>query len=94
MDGCCYGDDDRLFKVSEYAVWKVLRSVTAYLEMDNISSHSFRKYAAQQLFSKSGHDIELVREWLQHSSVKTTQVYLRRSDAQLEKAISENISLA
>lgn len=93
MDGCGYGKDDRLFKISEAAVWKALRNVTAYLGLVNVSSHSLRKFASHQLFEKSGHDIELVREWLQHSSVKTTQIYLKRSDAKLEKAITENVNI-
>ena len=82
-----------LFTVSDQAVWKQLRAVTAYLGLENTSTHSFRKLCASSLFEKSGHDIELVREFLNHSSVRTTQIYLRRSDAQLEKAIENNVNL-
>ena len=82
-----------LFNISDQAVWKQLRAVTAYLGLENTSTHSLRKFCANSLFEKSGHDIELVREFLNHSSVRTTQIYLRRSDAQLEKAIESNINL-
>lgn len=90
MDGCGYGKDDRLFKVSEAAVWKVLRNVTAYLELTNVSSHSLRKMAACKLYENTGHDIEAVCEFLQHSDTKTTRAYIKRSDAALEKAITES----
>ena len=94
MDGCGYGDNDRLFKIGEYAVWKVLRSATKYLEMENVSSHSLRKYAANALYESTGHDIEAVCSFLQHSDTKITRKYIARSDAQMEKAISEIVSLA
>ena len=82
-----------LFDIKAPAVWKQLRAVTAYMGLDDISSHSFRKMCACNLYEKSGHDIETVCEFLQHASVTTTRTYIKRSDAQLEKAIENCVNI-
>lgn len=82
-----------LFDIKAPAVWKQLRAVTAYLGLENTSTHSLRKMAANTLFEASGHDIETVREFLNHSSTKITQTYIKRSDAQLEKAIENCVNI-
>lgn len=82
-----------LFDIKAPAVWKQLRAVTGYLGLDNVSSHSFRKMAATTLYEKTGHDIEAVCEFLNHSSTAVTRTYIRRSDAQLEKAIEQCINI-
>ena len=76
-----------LFDIKAPAVWKQLRAVTLYLGLENVSSHSFRKCIATDMYNKTGHDIEAVREFLNHSSTKITQAYIKRTDAQLENAI-------
>ena len=82
-----------LFDIKAPAVWKQLRAVTAYLELDNISTHSFRKMAACNLYEATGHDIEAVCEFLNHSSTNTTRKYIKRSDAQLESAIEKCVEI-
>lgn len=82
-----------LFDIKAPAVWKQLRAATAYLGLENTSTHSLRKYAANRLFEASGHNIEVVRAFLNHSSVRTTQTYIRRSDAQMEEAIGKMIDI-
>ena len=82
-----------LFDIKAPAVWKQLRAVTAYLGLDNVSSHSFRKCIATDMYNKTGHDIEAVREFLNHSSTKITQAYIKRSDAQLETAIENCVDI-
>ena len=84
----------RLFDIEAPAVWKQLRAATAYLGMKDISTHSMRKKIANDLYESTGHDIEAVCSSLQHSSINTTRTYIRRSDEQLEKAISQNVALA
>lgn len=83
----------RLFTINEYAVWKQLRAATDYLEIENCSTHSLRKKCAIEIYDKTGHDIEAVCAFLQHSDTKITRKYIRRSDAQLEDAISKAVSL-
>lgn len=79
--------EGRLFDIESPAVWKQLRAATAYLNIKNCSTHSMRKMAAQTIYENTGHDIEAVCEFLNHSSVNTTRAYIRRTDEQLEKAI-------
>jgi len=82
-----------LFDIKAGAVWKQLRAVTGYLGLDDVSSHSFRKYAANALYETTGHDIEAVCEFLNHSSTAVTRAYIKRSDAQLESAIEKCVNL-
>lgn len=82
-----------LFDITGQAVWKQLRAVTDYLGLVEVSSHSFRKMAASNLYESTGHDIEAVCEFLNHSSTAVTRHYIRRTDAQLEKAIENNVNL-
>ena len=83
----------RLFTINPPAVWKALRQVTEFLEMENVSSHSFRKSAANRLYEQTGHDIEAVRSFLNHSDTRITQNYIRRTDTQLENAITNSVVL-
>jgi integrase len=83
----------RLFTISSQAVWKALRQVTDYLGLKDVSSHSFRKYASQNLYERTGHDIMAVCQFLQHSSPDITARYIRRSSEQLENAISKSVSI-
>lgn len=84
----------RLFNVEAPAVWKQLRAATAYLGLENTSSHSLRKMVAQTIYEQTNHDIETVAEFLNHSNISVTRRYLRRSDKQLEKAIAAAVSIA
>ena len=84
----------RLFDIEAPAVWKQLRAATGYLGLENVSTHSLRKKIACDLYENTGHDIEAVAAFLNHASINTTRRYIRRSDAQLESAISQAVSLA
>lgn len=84
----------RIFTIEAQAVWKQLRAATGYLGLKDISTHSMRKKMACDLYESTGHDIEAVCAFLQHSSINVTRTYIRRSDAQLEKAIEGAVSLA
>lgn len=86
--------EGRLFDIEAPAVWKQLRAATAYLGLENVSTHSMRKMAAQTIYSNTNHDIEAVAEFLNHASVNTTRRYIKRSDEQLEKAIMTAICIA
>ena len=94
IDKMNYGKDGRIFSISKHAVWKQMRNVTNYLELDRTSTHSLRKFCAIQLYESTGHDIDAVCTFLQHNDTKTTRRYLRRSDDKLEKAISNIVTLA
>lgn len=94
IDKMSYGKDGKLFSIEKPAVWKQVRNVTRYLGLKDVSTHSLRKYCANALYDSTGHDIETVCEFLQHSSINVTRRYIRRSDAQLEKAINNIVSIA
>ena len=83
----------KLFDITGQAVWKHLRAVTDYLGLENTSTHSLRKMCASNLYESTGHDIEAVCEFLNHSSTTVTRHYIRRTDAQLETAIENNVNL-
>ena len=83
----------RIFQFGERQVQKHLKATCDYLRLENVSTHSFRKYVGNSIYETSGHDIELVRDFYQHSSVAVTQRYLKRSSAQLEKAIENHVRL-
>jgi len=83
-----------IFPVTKRAVQKHLAKVVDYLGYgNNISTHSFRKRFASEVYEKSGNDIELVRRLLQHSSVAITSRYIGISDKKTESVLSECVSL-
>lgn len=83
----------RIFQFSERAVQKALKAATEYLDIPQTSTHSFRKFAGQQIYKNSGHDIEATREFYQHGSVTTTQTYIACSSERLTQAINKSINL-
>ena len=86
-------DDQRLFPVSPRAVQKHLKTVCDYLGLDNISTHSFRKWYATEIYNANGHDIALVQHLLQHSSPMITQRYIGVGDDKMEQAIARHVNI-
>ncbi len=82
--------NEPLFPISKRMVQHQLQLVCKYLELDNISTHSFRKMYATQLYNLSK-DINLVRHLMQHSSTITTQKYLGISSQDVETAIRKTV---
>lgn len=80
--------DNKLFSVGVRAVQKQLKIVVDYLELNNISTHSFRKLFATTIYESSNNDIELVRELLNHSNIATTQKYIRVTQSAIDDASS------
>ncbi|HFD2054558.1 TPA: tyrosine-type recombinase/integrase [Clostridium perfringens] len=80
---------DKLFKLSVRAIQKQLKIVCVYLGLENISTHSFRKLYATTVYANSNNNIELVKELLNHSSIATTQRYIRVSQQAIDKASAE-----
>ena len=77
---------DDLFKITARAVQKQLKIICDYLELENISTHSFRKMYATNQYEANNNNIELVKELLNHSSIATTQRYIRVSQKEINKA--------
>ena len=77
---------DKLFKIKVRAAQKQLKIITDYLGLDNISTHSFRKLYATTVYENNQHNLELVKELLNHTSVATTQRYIRVSQQAINQA--------
>ena len=80
------GQADKLFDITDKAVHKQLKIITDYLALENISTHSFRKFYACTVYEQNGNDLELVKELLNHTSIATTQRYIRVSQQAIDKA--------
>lgn len=82
-----------MFPISERMVQKQLRIVCDYLSYDGISTHSFRKWYATEIYKANGYDIILVQRLLQHSSAATTQRYIGIEPQRIEQAIQSHANL-
>ncbi len=84
---------NRLFDLSERAVQKHLKLVCDYLGYEGISTHSFRKWYATEIYKNNGYDIVLVQKLLQHFSASTTQRYIGIEPQRVEDAIMGHVLL-
>ncbi len=87
------GRTEALFPITERAVQKQLALVCDYLGYEGISTHSFRKWYATEIYTNSGYDIALVQRLLQHSSAATTQRYIGIEPQRIEQAIETHARL-
>lgn len=85
--------NERIFPITERAVQKQLKLVCDYLELDGISTHSFRKWYATEIYKNNDYDIVLVQKLLQHSSTAITQKYIGIETQKVETAISKHCQL-
>lgn len=81
--------EEKLFRIGVRSVQKQLKIVTDYLGLENISTHSFRKLYAVQVYENNDRDIYLLKELLNHASIATTQRYIRVSQKAMNKASSQ-----
>ena len=87
------GREDLIFPITERAVQKQLAIVCDYLGYEGISTHSFRKWYATEIYKANGYDIALVQRLLQHSSAATTQRYIGMEPQRIEAAIQGHATL-
>lgn len=85
--------NDRIFPITERIIQKQLAIVCDYLGFEGISTHSFRKWYATEIYNNNGFDIALVQRLLQHSSAAVTQRYIGIEPQRIEKAIEEHAKL-
>lgn len=86
--------NERMFPITVRAVQKHLKAVCDALGYSDISTHSFRKWYATDIYEQNGHDIVLVQQLLQHSSPVVTRRYIGISDAKVEQAIASHVLIA
>ena len=84
---------ERMFPITERAVQKQLAIVCDYLGYEGISTHSFRKWYATEIYKANDFDIALVQRLLQHSSAAVTQRYIGIEPQRIEKAIEGHTNL-
>lgn len=84
---------ERIFPITERAIQKQLSIVCDYLGYEGISTHSFRKWYATEIYNANGFDIALVQRLLQHSSASTTQRYIGVEPQRIEQAIMNHTQL-
>ena len=87
------GRSDIIFPITERTIQKQLHIVCDYLGYEGISTHSFRKWYATEIYKNSGYDIALVQRLLQHSSAATTQRYIGIEPHRIEEAIQSHLQL-
>ena len=87
------GETDLLFPIKVRVVQRNLKEVCDILGFTNISTHSFRKWYATDIYNNSGHDIVLVQHLLQHSSPTITRRYIGIEDSKIEQAIAGHVCL-
>jgi len=85
--------NDLIFPITERAIQKQLAIVCDYLGYDGISTHSFRKWYATEIYKNNGYDIALVQRLLQHSSAAVTQRYIGIEPQRIERAIEGHARL-
>lgn len=85
--------DEPIFPVSKRTVQWALKQVCDYCDYDGISTHSFRKFFATQIYLNNDYNIVLVQQLLQHSSVQTTQRYIGINSKQIEDALEKHQNL-
>ena len=85
--------NDLIFPITTREVQKVLARVCDYLGYEGISTHSFRKFYASDIYIKNNCDIALVQRLLQHSSPAVTQRYIGIEPQRIERAIEGHIEL-
>lgn len=83
----------KIFDISVRAIQKHLKATCNYLGLEKISTHSFRKYFATNIYVNNNYNIMLVKELLQHTEVKTTQRYIGVSSKDIENALQNHIRL-
>ena len=87
------GYNDLMFPLTTRAIQKQLAIVCDYLGYTGISTHSFRKWYATEIYRNNSFDIVLVQRLLQHSSAAVTQRYIGIEPQRIERAIEGHAEL-
>lgn len=80
--------NDYLIQVKVRAIQKQLAIIANYLNLTNISSHSFRKLFGVTVYNKTNGNIELLKELFNHSNILTTQRYIKVNQKQIDEISS------
>ena len=87
------GGEDFASLTPDDIIQKQLKMVCDYLGFEGISTHSFRKFYATEIYKNSNYNIALVQQLLQHSSAAVTQRYIGIQQQEIERAIEGHLRL-
>ena len=82
-----------IFPMTERNVQRQLKIVCDYLGYDGVSTHSFRKFFATQIYVNNDYNIVIVQRLLQHSNTQITQKYIGIEPKAIEDALKKQICL-
>ena len=80
--------DEMIFKFGARAVQKSIENACEYLELVDVSSHSFRKTFATKAFYNSNNNLLLTQHLLQHFSPATTQRYININSQEMKNVLN------
>lgn len=71
--------------MSANAVWRMIRRTAKQLGLPHIHPHDFRHWRATQMLQE-GVPIDQVQRFLNHRSIRTTQLYAKTAEQQIDEA--------
>jgi integrase/recombinase XerD len=75
--------------LSYSAIYRALERRASQAGLTHLTPHDLRRTIGTHLLEKTGGDIDLVREFLGHVDVKTTQIYIMRGETARRRAAEE-----
>jgi integrase len=78
-------------ELGDWAVWSVVEQSSKQIGIEHFGAHDLRRTCAK-LCRKSGGDLEQIKFLLGHSSIQTTERYLR-SEQEIVVAVNDNLGL-
>jgi len=82
-----------VFPIKARVIQKQLKIVCDYLGYEGISTHSFRKYFATNIYKNNDYNIVLIQRLLQHSTPAVTQKYIGIEPKEVEDALKKHSCL-
>jgi len=71
--------------LSPNAAWRIIRKAAEALRLSQIHPHDFRHWRATQML-REGVPIDQVQRYLNHRSLRTTQLYAKTAERQVDEA--------
>ncbi|MDF1500896.1 MAG: site-specific integrase, partial [Anaerolineales bacterium] len=71
--------------LSPNAAWRIIRKAASHLDLPQIHPHDFRHWRATQML-REGVPIDQVQRYLNHRSLRTTQLYAKTAERQVDEA--------
>lgn len=97
IENYCYRNGisrkERIFPITVRNVQMILQKTCDYLGYEGISTHSFRKFYATEIYKNNDCNIALVQHLLQHRYAATTQRYIGIEPKEVEDAILGHLQL-